>query len=94
MIFNIQASSAKSIRVPRDVFANKTGDKEIAMIIPMAEPQCERLSRVRRSLLQQFRAQLFDEKRVGKSLIDKDVVEVSVRQSAAKQGAGIVLFPI
>lgn len=79
--------------MPRNVFANKTCNKEIAMVVAVAKSQCQVLSGVRCGLFRQFRPQLLNQERVRQPLIHKDVVEVSMGQSAAEQGAGIMLVP-
>jgi hypothetical protein len=49
------------MRVSRDVFANKIGHKEIAMVVAVAKSQRQVLSGVRCGQLKQFRPQLLNQ---------------------------------
>ena len=67
--------------------------EEIRMVITMMHAQRQLLSRILARLLQQFWLQLFNKERIGQTLIDKDVVEVSVRQTLTEQLARIMSAP-
>jgi len=70
------------MRVPGDMFADKAGNEEVAMIVTVVQAERQALTCVRGGLFQQVGPELFCEERVCEALIYQDVVEIAMSQTA------------
>ena len=63
------------------------------MVIAVLQTKRELLSSLGTGLFEKFGLQLFGEERVGKALVDENVIIVAARNARAQELAGVVAAP-